>query len=140
MSIGGIIPIINEDRVVGARFKPMDALTSGSMSFEDDREDQSVAETENQDSATTPGGGREIKWEIVTKTSGLAPAEIIAQRLQSEGIPARAWQEGAGQALGLTIGLLGDGYVIVPKSYLDEAKAILDAPAESEDDLAANES
>jgi hypothetical protein len=67
----------------------------------------------------------------VTKTAGLAPAQIIAQRLRSEDIPARAWQEGAGRAFGLTVGLLGNGYVIVPESYLDQAKAIL---AESIDD------
>jgi hypothetical protein len=63
----------------------------------------------------------------------LAPAEIIAQRLQSEGIPARAWQEGAGQAFGLTVGLLGNGYVIVPEAYLEEAKAILAESIEDDD-------
>ena len=80
-----------------------------------------------------PGGDHEVKWEVVTKTPGLAPAEIIAQRLRSEGIPARAWQEGAGQAFGLTVGLLGDGYVIVPEPYLDQAKAILAESIEPDD-------
>jgi len=74
-----------------------------------------------------------IKWEVVVKTAGLTPAEIIAQRLQSEGIPARAWQEGAGQAFGLTVGLLGNGYVIVPETYLEEAKAILEEVIDSDD-------
>ena len=76
---------------------------------------------------------QETKWEVVTKTAGLTPAEIIAQRLQSEGIPARAWQEGAGQAFGLTVGLLGNGYVIVPETYLEEAKAILEEVIDSDD-------
>jgi len=117
----------------------MDTLTSGEVSFDDDREDQDVEGTDNQEEPTTPGGDREVKWEVVTKTAGLAPAEIIAQRLQSEGIPARAWQEGAGQAFGLTVGLLGNGYVIVPESYLDKAKAILEQPVEGGDASAADD-
>lgn len=111
----------------------MDALTSGSMSFDDEKGEQEAVSSETSEQATTPGGRREIKWEVVTKTSGLAPAEIIAQRLQTEGIPARAWQEGAGQAFGLTVGLLGNGYVIVPDSYLAQAKAILAESIEDED-------
>lgn len=74
---------------------------------------------------TIGGGRREIRWEVVAQTPGLTPATIIAGRLQSEGIPVRAWQEGAGQALGLTVGLLGTGYVAVPDDYADEARRIL---------------
>jgi hypothetical protein len=73
----------------------------------------------------TPGGHEEIKWEIVARTAGLTPATIIAGRLQAENIPTRAWQEGAGQALGLTVGILGTGYVAVPEEYADLALAIL---------------
>ncbi len=71
--------------------------------------------------------GQEITWEIVAKTPGITVAEIIAGRLQSEGIPARAWQEGAGEALGLIVGLLGTGHVVVPEEYADRARAILEA-------------
>lgn len=74
---------------------------------------------------TTPGGHAPIRWVIVTKTPGLAPATIIAGRLQAEGIPARAWQEGAGQALGLTVGILGTGNVAVPGDYAEKARQIL---------------
>lgn len=77
------------------------------------------------------GGDREIKWKVVTETAGLATAEVIVGRLLAEGIPARAWQEGAGQALGLTIGLLGTGHVIVPEDYLSEAKQILESTEDS---------
>jgi hypothetical protein len=84
--------------------------------------------------ATNPGDQKETKWEVVTKTAGLAPAQIIAQRLEAEGIPARAWQEGAGQALGLTVGLLGNGYVMVPEPYLDQAKAILASSEEFDEE------
>lgn len=110
----------------------MNTLASGSMSFDDDQDEQDVAPPESREQWATPGGRREVKWEVVTKTPGLAPAEIIAQRLRTEGIPARAWQEGAGQAFGLTVGLLGNGYVIVPESYLEQAKAILAEPAEDD--------
>ncbi|MFN2223607.1 MAG: hypothetical protein PVJ75_08990 [Chloroflexota bacterium] len=113
----------------------MDALTSGSMAFDDNQDATDATPSEMSEQWATPGGGREVKWEVVTKTPGLAPAEIIAQRLRTEGIPARAWQEGAGQAFGLTIGLLGNGYVIVPDSYLEQAKAILAESAEEDASL-----
>ena len=113
------------------------SLAFGSLSFVSDQED-------DDEMTTNPGDQKEEKWEVVTKTAGLAPAQIIAQRLESEGIPARAWQEGAGQALGLTVGLLGNGYVMVPESYLDEAKAILASSEQidesSDDDLFDEES
>lgn len=66
---------------------------------------------------------------VVEKTAGITVAEIIAGRLQSEGIPARAWQEGAGEALGLIVGLLGTGHVVVPEEYADQARALLEADA-----------
>lgn len=70
---------------------------------------------------------QEINWVVVEQTMGITVAEIIAGRLQSEGIPARAWQEGAGEALGLIVGLLGTGHVVVPAEYAAEARAILEA-------------
>ena len=42
-----------------------------------------------------PREQKEIIWEVVSQAAGLLPAQIMAGRLQSEGIPARAWQEGA---------------------------------------------
>lgn len=76
---------------------------------------------------TTTGDPQEIRWEVVARTPGITVAEIIAGRLQSEGIPARAWQEGAGEALGLIVGLLGTGHVVVPAEYAERALAILEA-------------
>ena len=63
----------------------------------------------------------------VEQTPGITVAEIIVGRLQAEGIPARAWQEGAGEAIGLMVGLLGTGHVVVPAEYAEQARAILDA-------------
>jgi hypothetical protein len=89
---------------------------------EDRSEEKGQMAVEN---STTPGGEQKNEWKIATKTAGITPATIIAGRLQANGIPARAWQEGAGQAYGLTVGLLGNGYVMVPETYLEQAKAIL---------------
>ncbi|HEY1408608.1 MAG TPA: DUF2007 domain-containing protein [Promineifilum sp.] len=76
-------------------------------------------------SSGTPGGPQQVRWEVVEETLGITAAEIIAGRLQSEGIPARAWQEGAGEALGLYVGKLGVGHVVVPEEYAERARAIL---------------
>lgn len=79
---------------------------------------------------TSPGEKKEILWEVVAKTDGLVTAQILVGRLQAEGLLARAWQEGAGRALGLTVGLLGTGYVMVPKEDVARAKAILEEDVE----------
>ena len=74
---------------------------------------------------TTPGTKKEAHWVEVAQTFGLAQAQILAGRLQSEGIPAYPWQEGAGQAAGLLVGLLGAGHVMVPEEYEERALEIL---------------
>lgn len=79
---------------------------------------------------TTPGNREEVRWVEVAQTPGLAPAQILAGRLKSEGIPAYAWQEGAGRATGLVVGLLGAGHVMVPEMYEERALAILSDEAE----------
>jgi hypothetical protein len=85
-----------------------------------------IPEMDNSSNMTS-GEPQEVRWEVVEQTSGITVAEIIAGRLQSEGIPARAWQEGAGEALGLIVGLLGTGHVVVPEEYAEQARAILAA-------------
>ncbi|MFQ5399705.1 MAG: hypothetical protein ACE5E7_08920 [Anaerolineae bacterium] len=91
------------------------------------------------DDSANAGGSEEVRWEIVARMPGLMPAKILAGRLQAEGIPALAWQEGAGQALGLTVGLLGTGYVSVPDSYVDQALDILADENEVSDDWDASD-
>ena len=76
----------------------------------------------------------EIKWVKVAETNGITPAELLAGRLQAAGIPARAVQEGAGQAFGLTVGLLGTARVLVPEEREEEARALLDLEAEMDED------
>ena len=80
----------------------------------------------NNMSEDAASGQNETRWEEVATTSGITTAQILAGRLQSEGIPARAWQESAGQATGLVIGLLGMGHVLVPEEYVERALDILD--------------
>jgi hypothetical protein len=89
---------------------------------------------DNHASTTTPGGNKEGQWQTVAQTAGLLPAQIIGGRLEAEGIPTRVWQEGAGRALGLTVGMLGAGHVMVPEEYVEQALEIL-AEAEAMEDL-----
>jgi hypothetical protein len=91
--------------------------------------DTSTPLPEMNEDASQPGEVEQVHWEVVERTAGITPAEIIAGRLQAEGIPARAWQEGAGEALGLMVGLLGTGHVAVPEEYAERARAILAADA-----------
>jgi hypothetical protein len=105
----------------------MNKADSNSTPIDDDKVEGSI---ESGALKATPGKSKEVKWEVVAKESGLASAQIIANRLVVEGIPARAWQEGAGQTFGLTIGLLGTGYVVVPEEFVEEAKSILATPAD----------
>jgi hypothetical protein len=79
----------------------------------------------NNANEDTARGQQETRWVEVATTNGITTAQILAGRLQSEGIPARAWQESAGQAAGLVIGTLGMGHVVVPEEYVDKALDIL---------------
>jgi hypothetical protein len=72
-------------------------------------------------------GGEELQWEVVAETPGLLAARIIADRLQTEGIPARAWQESVGQAFGMVYGPLGTGFVSVPEAFVAQAQELLEA-------------
>lgn len=84
-----------------------------------------LSEDESDETTTTPQGKEAVRWEVVAQTSGLLAARIIADRLQTEGIPARAWQESVGQAFGMVVGPLGTGNVSVPEEYVDAAQEIL---------------
>jgi len=95
---------------------------------------------DNDNTQLTPESGddgnvpRAVRWTVVETASGITAAEIIAGRLRSEGIPARAWQEGAGEALGLLVGVLGTGHVVVPEEYAEQARAILAVEPAFEDE------
>ncbi|MCA9932473.1 MAG: DUF2007 domain-containing protein [Ardenticatenaceae bacterium] len=88
-----------------------------------------LGESGRLDKDAMHSNNEEVRWEIVFRTSGLLSAQITAGRLQAVGIPARAWQEAAGQAFGLTVGLLGTGNVSVPEEYVDQALELLESDA-----------
>lgn len=111
----------------------MSTLASDLLPYKDDNEVEAVEVDTAEAKTTTPGGDQPVEWKVATKTAGITPATIIAGRLQANGIPARAWQEGAGQAYGLTVGLLGNGYVMVPEPFLEQAKALLAEEFEEEE-------
>ena len=68
----------------------------------------------------------DFKWVKLTNTMGLSAAEVIAGRLKAENIPAWVWQQGAGGAMGLTVGPLGFGHVMVPEHLEEEAQQIIE--------------
>ena len=79
--------------------------------------------------ATLTGTGKNMEsseWKVVVKMYGMLEAQALVGRLQAEGVPAQAWQEGAGKALGITIGALGEVRVVVPAQFYEEAKVIAD--------------
>lgn len=80
---------------------------------------------DESDSNALPHTTEEIQWVTVAKTFGILQATIIVGRLRAEGIPARAWQEGAGQATGIYVGKLGTGHVMVPQEFEATALEIL---------------
>lgn len=84
---------------------------------------------------TGSGGPQEIRWQVVAEAPGLLPARIIADRLQTEGIPSHAWQESVGQAYGMVYGPLGTGFVSVPEEYVEAAQEILAHTAEADFDF-----
>lgn len=70
------------------------------------------------------------EWKVVLATNNPMEAEVVAGRLKTEGIEAHIHQEPAGQALGLTMGLLGEVQVLVSESDYEAAVAVLDSQAE----------
>lgn len=69
---------------------------------------------------------RRPQWMVVRTTYNPGEANIIAGRLQSEGIGAWVHQEPFGSAMGITVGPLGEVKVVVDSIDYDRALAILD--------------
>ena len=64
--------------------------------------------------------------ELVSVCSAkLMEAYIIKGRLESEGIPALLSYESAGLVFGITVDGLAEARILVPKSFVKEAKRIL---------------
>lgn len=65
-----------------------------------------------------------MDWKLLTKMYSILEAQMLVGRLETEGIPAQAWQEGAGKAYGLTVGYLGEVRVMVMAGDLARAQII----------------
>lgn len=85
--------------------------------------------------AQTRFGGNEEGPEkpVVVFTGTLLQAQVVLGRLLSEDIPAMVQSESAGVALGLTVGLLGQAQVLVPRVLAPRAQVLLEegAPVEA---------
>jgi hypothetical protein len=68
---------------------------------------------------------RKIRDDVVFTANGLLEAETVKILLESFGIPAFTNQEAAGAVYGLTVGPLGEVDVMVPKTYLKDARKII---------------
>ena len=66
------------------------------------------------------------KWVTVAEVYGDLEAEIIRGLLQANGISVMLSKEGAGQALGLQIGKMGEVQVLVPSENADYSRSIID--------------
>jgi YD repeat-containing protein len=72
-------------------------------------------------------------WSVVFKASGMAQANIITGRLETEGIPTRLKYEAAGAIYGITINGLGEVKILVPAEDLVRAGAILNRSYDEQD-------
>ena len=67
----------------------------------------------------------EEKWEVLAEVSGGSQADILRGFLEAQGIPVVLNQEGAGRAYGIYVGLLGRVQILVPSSFIDDARLVL---------------
>ena len=66
------------------------------------------------------------EWEVLDEVPGLFQAELLRGLLEAQEIPAILLQEGAGRAIGLTVGPLGVVQILVPINQMKRAADILD--------------
>jgi len=75
----------------------------------------------------------DTRWVAVHATSGMVDANIIAGRLETEGIPTRLEYEAAGVIYAVTVDGLGEVKVMVPREHLEKAREILSRSYENEE-------
>ena len=66
------------------------------------------------------------KWEVITEVSGELQAGLIRNLLEAQGITVFLNQEGAGRAVGLSVGPLGEVQILVPGNQSEAARKIVD--------------
>ena len=67
----------------------------------------------------------EAPWKLVATASGMAQANIITGRLESEGIATRLRYEAAGSIYAITIDGLGEVRILVPLADWERAREVL---------------
>ena len=72
-------------------------------------------------------------WVVLVEVAGMPQAEILRGLLEAQEIPTVLSHEGAGQAIGLTIGALGAVQILIPSAELERAQALLDVFYTGED-------
>jgi hypothetical protein len=75
----------------------------------------------------------EEKWAVVHSTSGMAHANIIVGRLETEGIPTRLKYEAVGAIYAITVDGLGQVDILVPEQWVGYARAVLSRSYDEED-------
>jgi len=66
-----------------------------------------------------------VPWEPVAVASGMAQANIMAGRLESEGIATKLHYEAAGAIYAITIDGLGEVRILVPAADRERANEVL---------------
>ncbi|HXF62906.1 MAG TPA: DUF2007 domain-containing protein, partial [Caldilineaceae bacterium] len=121
-----------EDRSTGPTDEPAGAPASGATSGT-----ASGSTSGATTSSATTGGGSDQEPVIVWEAANRLEAQIVAGRLQSEGIPAFLLGESLGPIYGLTTGSLAATVVLVPAPLAAKALEILNTDVdwdESADD------
>ena len=68
----------------------------------------------------------EPRWEVVEVVNDAIQAELLRGLLESQGIETIISKEGAGHALGLTIGMMGESQLLVRSSSKQLALKVLE--------------
>ena len=66
-------------------------------------------------------------WIVLDEVAGMLQAEILRGLLEAQEIPTVLSQEGAGRAIGLTIGSMGTVQILVPSKDEERARELLEA-------------
>ncbi len=82
----------------------------------------------------------ESGWVPVEVVSGDLQAEILRGFLEAQGLKVMLSQEGAGRAIGINVGPLGEVQILVPASSYQEARELLDDYYAGEFDKSSNPS
>ena len=66
-------------------------------------------------------------WIVLAEVPGMLQAEILRGLLEAQEISTVLSQEGAGKAIGLTIGTLGTVQILVPSKDQERAQELVEA-------------